>query len=128
MSVTSINLTSEMDLSDPYKIAEIESFWTRGIFFSFEGQCAKKIQCVKFVGNNNQKLHSILERGLQIAVADGSFDKLLYNHQITKQIFEQANIDKRIIFDLQNPLLSLATQKILNDTSLWYQVGDEHRQ
>jgi hypothetical protein len=81
-----------------------------------------------FVGNNNQKLHSILERGLQIAVADGSFDKLLYNHQITKQIFEQANIDKRIIFDLQNPLLSLATQKILNDTSLWYQVGDEHRQ
>jgi hypothetical protein len=81
-----------------------------------------------FVGRHNKNLHGLLERGLKIAIADGSFNKLLYNHQITKQIFEQANIDKRLIFDLQNPLLSPATQQIVNDTSLWYQVGDELRQ
>jgi len=79
-----------------------------------------------FVSKNNPVLRSVLEQGLKIALADGSFDKLLYNHQITKQIFERANIDKRLIFDLKNPLLSTETQKILTNSALWYQLGDEN--
>ncbi|MCJ8337120.1 MAG: transporter substrate-binding domain-containing protein [Pseudomonadales bacterium] len=77
-----------------------------------------------FVSNNNTALQQRIKSGLQIAIADGSFDRLLYNHPITQEIFSAANISQRLIFDLANPQLSPETKALLEDQSLWYSIGD----
>ncbi|MCJ8300968.1 MAG: transporter substrate-binding domain-containing protein, partial [Pseudomonadales bacterium] len=77
-----------------------------------------------FVSNNNTALQQRIKSGLQIAIADGSFELLLYNHPITQKIFSAANISQRLIFDLVNPQLSPDTKALLEDQSLWYSVGD----
>ncbi|NRA18346.1 MAG: transporter substrate-binding domain-containing protein [Oceanospirillaceae bacterium] len=77
-----------------------------------------------FVSNNNTSLQQRIKSGLKIAIADGSFEQLLYNHPITQKIFSSANISQRLIFDLVNPQLSPETKALFEDKSLWYSVGD----
>ena len=71
-----------------------------------------------FVNKQNQILADRLERGLRIAIKDGSFEKLFKNHPANKEIFELSNIDKRKIFRLQNPYLPQATP--FAEKELWY--------
>ncbi|OUR77533.1 hypothetical protein A9Q77_03400 [Marinomonas sp. 42_23_T18] len=74
-----------------------------------------------FVNKDNHKLAFRIERGLRIAIADGSFERLFRKHPANKEIFSLANIQGRRIFRLDNPLLP--SQTPLHDESLWYQ-GD----
>ncbi len=71
-----------------------------------------------FVNKQNNKLADRLERGLRIAIKDGSFEQLFKNHPANKEIFELTKIDKRNIFRLQNPFLPQATP--LAEKALWY--------
>ena len=71
-----------------------------------------------FVNKQNKELADRLERGLRIAIKDGSFAQLFKNHPANKEAFELAKIDKRKIFRLQNPLLPQATP--LTEKALWY--------
>lgn len=75
-----------------------------------------------FVNKENSKLAERLEYGLNKAIDDGSFDKLFYNNESNKAIFELANIENRKIFSLDNPLLSEGTKKILDNKKYWYSV------
>jgi len=71
-----------------------------------------------FTSRNNLKLADRLERGFRIALEDGSFDKLFYNHPDIKEALERGNLKNRRIFRLENTSLPPATP--LNDKRLWY--------
>jgi hypothetical protein len=71
-----------------------------------------------FVFKENAKVAQRLEKGLRLAIKDGSFDQLFRNHPSNKQIFDLANIESRKIFKLKNPLLPPQTP--LLEKALWY--------
>lgn len=71
-----------------------------------------------FTAKNNLKLADRLERGLKMAIADGSFDKLFHNNIYMKEALERGNLKNRRLFKLEDSSLSEETP--LNDKSLWY--------
>lgn len=71
-----------------------------------------------FVNSENTRLAKRLEKGLRLAIKDGSFNELFLNHPANKDIFELSNIDKRKIFRLNNPFLTPDTP--LDEKALWY--------
>jgi hypothetical protein len=71
-----------------------------------------------FTSKDNLKLADRLERGFRMAIEDGSFDQLFYNHPDIKEVLERANMKNRRLFELTNPLLSEETP--LDDKTLWY--------
>ncbi|WP_019616497.1 transporter substrate-binding domain-containing protein [Psychromonas ossibalaenae] len=71
-----------------------------------------------FVNKHNTQLALRLEKGLRLAIKDGSFDRLFYHHPANREIFESANIEHRKIFRFKNPLLPVETP--LQEKSLWY--------
>lgn len=62
-----------------------------------------------FVNKQNQVLASRLEKGLNMAIDDGSFDKGFNAFFEIKKVLQQVQINKRKIFDLDNPKLSANT-------------------
>ncbi len=79
-----------------------------------------------FVHKQNTKLADRLERGLRLAIKDGSFDHLFRNHPVTREIFELANMEKRKIFRLKNPLLPPETP--LGEKTLWYTLREREKE
>lgn len=73
-----------------------------------------------FTKKDNKKLADIIQRGLEVAIKDGSFDQLFYAfHQ--KEILK-ANLDMRKVIELSNPFLTPETP--LNRKELWFTVKD----
>lgn len=67
-----------------------------------------------FTNINKPELKKRIEEGLKIAIADGSFDKLFYNHPSNKAVFDKINFKNMKVFKLNNPFLSEETKKIMN--------------
>jgi hypothetical protein len=72
-----------------------------------------------FTSKNNLKLADRLERGLRMAIEDGSFDKVFYNNIYMKEALERGDLKNRRVIKLENPWLSPETP--LNDKRLWYE-------
>jgi hypothetical protein len=64
----------------------------------------------------NTRLAEIIRQGLEKAIADGSADRLF--DQYYGERMRQANLDKRVIIELKNPLLTPGTP--LDRPELWY--------
>ncbi len=75
-----------------------------------------------FVHSRNTSLANRLERGLRLAIKDGSFDNLFRHHPANKEVFDLANMEHRKIFRLRNPFLSPETP--FEDKELWYVSSD----
>ncbi len=71
-----------------------------------------------FVNKHNTQLAERLEKGLRLAIKEGSFDLLFRHHPANKEIFELAKIEHRKIFRLKNPQLTPETP--LEEKALWY--------
>jgi hypothetical protein len=71
-----------------------------------------------FVSKSNNELARNIEKGLRIAIADGSFDDYVFNDPELKTALEKANLKNRIIIPLKNPTLPKLTP--LDDKSLWF--------
>lgn len=69
-----------------------------------------------FVRRQRVELAQQIEKGLRLALADGSFDALFQHHHA--DILKQANLARRHIIRLNNPLLPAATP--LREKSYWY--------
>lgn len=69
-----------------------------------------------FVAPGNQKLASLLENGLERAIADGSFERLF--RQYHAATLKRLQLDKRTVIRLPNPLLPEQTP--LQRKELWY--------
>lgn len=72
-----------------------------------------------FVDKNNIQLHTLLESGLEQAIADGCFEWLFRSHFAKK--LEQLELAARMRLTLPNPTLSAETP--LSRSELWYQPG-----
>lgn len=73
-----------------------------------------------FVNRNNKRLADTVSRGLEMALADGSFDKLFYAYY--GKSLRDAKLDKRRIIDLDNP--SLPADAPLQRKELWFSMDD----
>jgi hypothetical protein len=71
-----------------------------------------------FVNRDNVALAERIERGLRRALADGSFDKLFREHPVNANAFGKANVLKRRIIRLDNPLLPPETP--FDQAELWW--------
>ena len=72
-----------------------------------------------FVSKDNEKLADRLTRGFGKALKDGSFDRLFNNHPDIANVLAVARLKDRLIFDIENPLLTKETP--LDNKELWYQ-------
>jgi len=73
-----------------------------------------------FVNNNSKAMANRIEKGLQLAIADGSFDQLFYSHSAHQKMFALSQLKQRQVINLQNPLLPMLTP--LSNEKLWYQI------
>jgi len=73
-----------------------------------------------FVNRNNPALAEEIRRGLESALADGSFEQLFYLHY--GPLIRRARLDQRVIIQLPNPLLSPETP--LARKELWFSLDD----
>jgi hypothetical protein len=69
-----------------------------------------------FVNKTNRVLAERLERGLRLAIRDGSFDRLF--HQYNDDFIKRSKLPQRKRIALQNPLLPASTP--LEQKELWF--------
>ncbi|WP_051333512.1 hypothetical protein [Aliagarivorans marinus] len=81
-----------------------------------------------FVNKQNHALQARLERGLRLALEDGSFFQLFYEHPSNHYIFEVSRLAQRRMFQLRNPLLSEETAALLSQSELWYHPDECQQQ
>lgn len=72
------------------------------------------------VSPERPELAAEIERGLLMAIDDGSFDELFFNNSMVKMVLERANLKDRRIFTLKNPELPPLTP--LNNAKLWVDI------
>jgi hypothetical protein len=76
-----------------------------------------------FVNRNNPQLAETIRKGLEAAIADGSFDKLFVEHHT--RALEKAALEERTVIELNNPLLPPETP--LGRRELWFSKDDLKR-
>ncbi len=76
-----------------------------------------------FVNRNNPQLALRIEKGLEMAIADGSFDALFETHPINAYALSHAHIEGRRMLKLVNPLLPAETP--LHRKELWWRGGED---
>lgn len=75
-----------------------------------------------FTSKDNKKLAADLERGFNLAIADGSFDKVFYSSPVVQSVLENAGMDNRLVFELKNPELPRETP--LGRPELWLDLNE----
>ncbi len=83
---------------------------------------AYKMPMYFFVSPQNSELASDIERGLNIAIDDGSFDRAFFNARAVRDVMEKADMKSRRVFYLDNPTLSKETP--LDRAELWFDPQD----
>lgn len=73
-----------------------------------------------FTGKQNKQLAADLELGLNRAIADGSFDNIFYKDPMVVAVLEKANLEGRLVFNLNNPTLPKETP--LDRPELWLDI------
>lgn len=71
-----------------------------------------------FVNKSNTKLAADIEKGLRIAIEDGSFNEYFLNDPTVKDVMAKANLKNRVLIRLDNPGLPKKTP--VDDKSLWF--------
>jgi len=70
------------------------------------------------VGPNNKALAERIQFGLELAIADGSFEKLFRRHALVKRAFEELHLESRRFIYLCNPYLHPDTP--VDKTNFWW--------
>lgn len=71
-----------------------------------------------FVSKSNTKLAADIEKGLRLAIEDGSFNDYFLNDPTVKDVMAKANLKTRTLIKLDNPGLPKKTP--VDDASLWF--------
>lgn len=82
---------------------------------------AYKMPFYLYVSPKKPELAIALEKGLLMAVADGSFDRYFYNDPTVKKALEISDIKKRRLIELKNPNLSDTTP--FNSEEFWSDIS-----
>lgn len=73
-----------------------------------------------FVNKSNMPLKKAIEKGLNIAIADGSFNQIFMRH--TGNSIKKAVLENKKIFSLRNP--NMPPETPFNREELWFSVSD----
>jgi hypothetical protein len=73
------------------------------------------------VAPGRPELAKDLERGLMLALDDGSFDELFLNNAMVKTVMKNANLKSRRVFNVKNPMLPPKTP--LDNPKLWVDIS-----
>lgn len=68
-----------------------------------------KMDFYLFVSKNNKQFARDLERGLDMAIADGSFEKVFRSSPLVQEAISKGNLKNRIVIPLDNPFNSPET-------------------
>ncbi|WP_323816347.1 diguanylate cyclase [Cellvibrio sp. NN19] len=71
-----------------------------------------------FVSPGNEALAQTLESGFERAIATGEFDRVFYGDKAIQDVMQKANMKNRLLFKLDNPLLSKETP--VDRSELWF--------
>lgn len=95
---------------------------TPGLSFAVEKHLmlVYKMPFYFFVSKSNPTLARNLELGLNRAIADGSFDKVFFADPSVRTVIEKADLQHRLIFNLENPALPKETP--VDRPELWLDV------
>jgi hypothetical protein len=74
-----------------------------------------------FVSHDNPQLAADIERGLNLAIADGSFDELFFAAPTVQDVLQKSNLQGRLIFELDNPTLPPETP--VDRPELWLDIS-----
>lgn len=58
-----------------------------------------------YLNKSNQSLHDKIYKGFEMAISDGSFDELFFNHPMIKNALDQANLAQRKVIRIDNPYM-----------------------
>lgn len=64
-----------------------------------------------YVNSKNTVLHKLITKGMQQAIEDGSYDKLLYQSEMIQSAIKYANIERRRVIEIPNPKFHDKTPK-----------------
>lgn len=73
-----------------------------------------------FVSPQDKPLADALNKGFELAYADGSFEDFFYNNKVIKESLKNAALDKRIKLEIKNPFLTNETKNI--DKKYWHTI------
>ena len=69
-----------------------------------------------FVKKGDKRLSGRIRFGLNQALADGSFAEIFNSHKVTQSVLKKVDFNRRVIYTLENPLLSEKTQAALKQS------------
>lgn len=75
-----------------------------------------------YTSKNRPELAEDLDRGLNLAIADGGFDKMFLASQMVQDVLNKANMGQRKIFPLDNPTLPESTP--MERAELWLDISN----
>lgn len=75
-----------------------------------------------YVKKGNQKLHDLIYRGFEMAIEDGSYDELFFNHPMIRDVLEKAKLNDRVVFHIDNPFMHPDTP--LDRKEFWLDVSE----
>ncbi|RCU45519.1 diguanylate cyclase [Corallincola holothuriorum] len=74
-----------------------------------------------FVNKDDKKLHDLIYKGFEAAIADGSYDKLFFNHPMIKEALQLSKLKQRTVIRLPNPLMDPKTP--VNRKEFWLDIN-----
>ncbi len=73
-----------------------------------------------YVGKTDLEMHARLTQGLEMAIADGSFDALFFSNSMVRAAVEKTNFRERIVMRIDNPAMHPDTP--LDRPALWLDI------
>lgn len=109
-------------VNEPF--AEVEQWGKEGLQLAVEQRLMLMYRMPFYIytSKNRPQLAADLERGLNLAIADGGFDKLFFGSEMVQDVLQKANMAERKVFPLDNPTLPEATP--VDRPELWLDVSD----
>ncbi|MTI43118.1 hypothetical protein JM93_00077 [Roseibium hamelinense] len=99
-------------VAEPYREVAVRAADMPGLAIDTRLLLAYPFDTFFFVGKQDKKRHDILLQGLTRAYEDGSFMTYFEGHPRIRSVFLQADLDRRVRFDIENPFLPEAFQNI----------------
>lgn len=62
-----------------------------------------------YVAPDNQALHDIIYKGLELAMQNGAYDEFFFNHPMVRDALEKSNVGQRRVIRIDNPFLPAGT-------------------
>ena len=65
-----------------------------------------------YLRKQDEKLGELIERGLRRAYETGAFMRHFENHPMIRKVLKEANTEERLVFDIENPLMTDRQRRI----------------